>query len=421
MQAGSSRYGGRLPGGRGKACKLEAYATGEGIRLARWKVTSRGREFSGWMIGWSRSEAETAEGNPRPRGICDGAMGGRHCLKGVDGMRERHLSRRSRGLTRVSHRETGSFPRRSSSFNRSLPWHSRPVGRFRIPATEKGGGTAACFAGAGGGNLLSDSMENPDSLVRLRGIVDRLRGPEGCPWDREQTHATLRGALLEEAYETVEAIDRADHLHLAEELGDLLLHVVLHARIAEESGHFDLETIAHGICEKMIRRHPHVFGESPAADTGEVLRRWDEIKRQEKGYTTESLLEGVSQALPALMRAQKIQKRAAHAGFDWPAAADVIEKVREETGEIQAALEEGNTEAVADEIGDLLFSAVNLARKAGLDAEVTLEHATGKFIRRFQEMERAAVTAGHKFSELPLPEQERLWQSAKNLEPLFER
>ncbi len=253
-----------------------------------------------------------------------------------------------------------------------------------------------------------------DALPRLREIVATLRAPEGCPWDREQTHTSLRGNLLEEAYETIEAIDREDYPHLAEELGDLLLQVVLHSQIAEEAGRFNFDEVARGISDKLVRRHPHVFGESQVGDTAGVLRQWDEIKRRERGYTTESLLEGVSVALPALLRAQKIQKRAAQAGFDWPDPTPVLAKVREETEELAEALAAGKSDAVAEEIGDLLFTAVNLARKAGLDAEVTLARATAKFAHRFQAAERAANERGDQFSALSLGEQEALWQAAKN-------
>lgn len=278
---------------------------------------------------------------------------------------------------------------------------------------------SACFADERKDKLAAACMDAPasgDTLLRLRQIVAALRGPEGCPWDREQTHASLRGHLLEEAYETVEAIEREDTPHFCEELGDLLLQVVLHAQIAEDAGDFDLDQVARSIADKLIRRHPHVFGDSSVKTTAGVLVQWDEIKRQEKGYTTESLLEGVSSALPALMRAQKIQKRAAQVGFDWPTSAEVLAKVREETAEIAEALAAHAPAAVADEIGDLLFTAVNLARREGLDAEVTLAAATAKFARRFQAMERAARERGDQFADLSLAEQETLWQTAKTQE-----
>lgn len=258
---------------------------------------------------------------------------------------------------------------------------------------------------------LSDPATTPP-IERLREIVARLRAPDGCPWDREQTHASLRGALLEETYELVDAIDHADDPNLREELGDLLLHVVMHAQIAGERGAFDFDAVAAEISEKLVRRHPHVFGGESAADTAEVLRNWEQIKRAEK-TDRQSALDGVPRALPALMRAQKIQKKAARVGFDWALAEEVLEKLDEEVAELRAALASGNAVAVADETGDLLFSVVNLARKLGQDAELTLHAATDKFAARFRAVERAATAAGRRIEDHTTEELNAHWDAHK--------
>jgi len=256
----------------------------------------------------------------------------------------------------------------------------------------------------------------PDSLPpieRLRAIVAVLRSPEGCPWDREQTHASLRAGLIEEAYEVVEAINRNDDANLCEELGDFLLQTVFHSQIAEETSRFTFDDIARAISEKLIRRHPHVFGDDNCADSAEVLRKWDDIKRAEKGARVESALDGVSGGLPALLHAEKIQKKAARVGFDWPDAAPVIEKVREELAEIEAAITAQHPEHIEEEIGDLLFSVVNLARKLKLDSETALRRSTDKFSSRFRMIEKAARERGLVMEEMSLPELDALWDEAK--------
>ena len=251
----------------------------------------------------------------------------------------------------------------------------------------------------------------------LRRIVARLRAPGGCPWDREQTHASLRAALVEETYEVLAAIDARDDANLCEELGDLLLHVVMHAQMAREAGTFDFDDVARGISEKMIRRHPHVFGDDRAADSAAVLLKWDEIKRQEKGAAaSESLLAHLPAALPALMRAQKAQVKAGKVGFDWPDVAQVLAKVREEVDEVAEAMTAPMPDAadrVADEIGDLLYSAVNLARWHQLDAETVLNRATDKFVRRFQRMEGELRARGRRWDEASFEELDALWERAK--------
>ena len=253
-----------------------------------------------------------------------------------------------------------------------------------------------------------------EPVERLRQIVARLRAPEGCPWDQEQTHSSLRTALVEETYEVLAAIDANDDPNLREELGDLLLHVVMHSQMAAERGAFNFDAVAAEIGDKMIRRHPHVFGEDRAADSKAVLRRWDEIKRTEKGATAKTgVLAGLPTALPALMRAQKAQEKAGRVGFDWPSIDQVAAKVHEEIAEVQDAADHKDAASVAEEIGDLLFAAVNLARWHKLDAEDTLNRATDKFVRRFEQIEAALQVRGKKWEEASFEELDALWDEAK--------
>jgi MazG family protein len=254
-----------------------------------------------------------------------------------------------------------------------------------------------------------DPMES--SLNRLREIVARLRAPDGCPWDREQTHASLRGALIEECYEVIDAIERADDANLREELGDLLLHVVMHAQMAGERAAFTLEEVAAEVCRKMIRRHPHVFGDKLADDSAAVLRQWEQIKRTEKGKPA-GILGGLPTSMPALLRAQNAQKKAARVGFDWPDAEPVFEKMQEEIAEVRSALAAGDSKAVEDEVGDILFTAVNLARKLHVDAETTLAAATSRFIKRFQAVEREL--GDRKMEDTPLKELDQIWDRIKH-------
>jgi len=251
-------------------------------------------------------------------------------------------------------------------------------------------------------------------VSRLREIVARLRAPDGCPWDREQTHSSLRAALIEECYETVEAIEKSDDINLREELGDLLLHVVMHAHMGGERQAFTFEEVVEGICEKLIRRHPHVFGTANADDSGAVLKQWEQIKRQEKGEGA-SIMDGLPMALPSLMRAQNAQKKAARVGFDWDEAAPVIEKIEEELEEVRVEIAKGDQEALEQEIGDLLFSVVNLSRKLHIDAETALTGATRKFVGRFREVEKQIATTGRKFEEASVEEMNTLWEEAKKI------
>jgi MazG family protein len=255
--------------------------------------------------------------------------------------------------------------------------------------------------------------EKERQLERLRAIMHRLRAPGGCPWDAEQTHGSLVSNLIEEAYETVDAIQRCDLKHLEEELGDLLLQVVFHSELAEEAGHFDFDEVARGISEKLVRRHPHVFASSGAATTDAVLKQWDEIKRGEKGVEEEAYLHGTGKGLPALLRASKLQKKAAKVGFDWPTESGVLAKIREEVQELEAAVDEQDLEAVDEELGDLLFSVVNLARFRKLDPEVVLAAANEKFERRFNEMEKRLKGSGKSLEEAAEREMDDAWEAAK--------
>jgi len=248
---------------------------------------------------------------------------------------------------------------------------------------------------------------------RLCEIVARLRAPGGCPWDREQTHLSILPQLIEEAYEVVEAARSGSVPHFREELGDLLLHVVMHAEIAREAGDFNIEDVTEEIIEKLIRRHPHVFGESNARDTGAVLKQWEAIKHSEKKETHEHYLDSLPTALPALMRAQKAQKKVARMNFDWTRLDEVVAKIDEEVGEVKEALGTGNAADIADEIGDLLFAAVNLARKTGSDAETLLQAATDKFVRRFNRVEEELKASGKELGQADLPELDAIWNRVK--------
>ncbi len=260
---------------------------------------------------------------------------------------------------------------------------------------------------------MIDSPDAGQQLARLRAIMHRLRAPGGCPWDAEQTHESLVPNLIEEAYETVDTIQRGDFEHLKEELGDLLLQVVFHSEIAEETGRFTLDDVARGISDKLVRRHPHVFGESNAADTDAVLRQWDEIKRAEKGDEEELYLHGVGKGLPALLRASKLQKKASKVGFDWPVEIGVIAKIREELLELEAAVDAQDLAAVSEEMGDLLFSVVNLARFRNVDPEVLMAAANTKFEKRFGEMERILSSKGLTLEAATPAQMEDAWESAK--------
>lgn len=246
-------------------------------------------------------------------------------------------------------------------------------------------------------------------------IVRILRAPGGCPWDQEQDHHSIRRNLLEEAYEAAEAIDEEDPEHLREELGDVLLQVVFHARMEEEQGSFGLDAVADGICKKLIYRHPHVFGDVSVSGSGEVLVNWEELKKKEKHQESAAdSVDAVARSLPGLWRAEKIQKKAAKAGFDWDGVEGSLAKVQEETGELREAIEQNAN--VAEELGDLLFAAVNVARFVKTDPEEALSAACDKFARRFRQVEEAAKAEGKTLEEMTLPEMDALWDRAKQQE-----
>jgi MazG family protein len=260
-----------------------------------------------------------------------------------------------------------------------------------------------------------------DAVDRLREIMDRLRDPGGCPWDREQTLATLAPYLLEEAHEVAEAVAAADPAKLCEELGDLLLQIVFMARIGTENGWFDLDDVAEGISAKMVRRHPHVFGDRQVADAGEVLRNWEDIKRDERAgaAVASSALDGVPAALPALLKAFRMTEKAAAVGFDWRRPVDVMVKMREEMTELESELEAGGgaaTDRLRAEMGDVLFVMANLARHLGVEPETALQRANASFKRRFESMEAQAGADGRSLRDMSLEEQDALWEEAKRRE-----
>src|ERR1700730_18636559 len=265
---------------------------------------------------------------------------------------------------------------------------------------------------ARGSLLCYNSPFMSAAVDRLRHIVARLRSPDGCPWDREQTHQSLKPHLIEECYELIDAIDAGDDKEIKEELGDLLLQVVLHSQMASEENRFSMDDVASVIADKLGNRHPHVFGETRLPDSAAVLMQWEVIKRAEK-QERRSALDGVPKTLPALARAQKVQSKAARVGFDWNSAEGALEKVREELREIESAPEN----CLPEEVGDLLFAVVNFARKKELDAEQLLNQATAKFGARFQAMERLAADRGMEFSSLTLPQMDLLWEETKAAEP----
>jgi nucleoside triphosphate diphosphatase len=249
---------------------------------------------------------------------------------------------------------------------------------------------------------------------QLLGIMARLRGPDGCPWDREQTRASLKPFLIEEAYEVLEAIDARDVDALIEELGDLLFQVVFHAQIGAEQNAFGMTDILRRLCDKMTRRHPHVFGETRVATPQAALAQWEAIKQREaKSGKPRSVVDGVPRALPALTRAQRMQGKAARVKFDWPDARSAWTKVGEEVDEAEAALAAGDIAHLREELGDLLFSVVNVARLSSIDAEDALQGAIEKFRRRFTEMEATLAAQGRSVTTVEQDELERSWEATK--------
>ena len=259
-------------------------------------------------------------------------------------------------------------------------------------------------------------MEDRRDLELLVEIMDRLRGPEGCPWDREQDYRSLRRYLLEECYEVVDALDREDPDGLREELGDLLFQIVFLSRLAQEQRHFDIGDVVAGIAGKLVRRHPHVFGNATATSAAEVERRWQTIKRGEKGGQAASLLDGIPAALPATLKAQQIGDRAASVGFDWSDVEDIFRQVEAELRELRAAVRDGGLPRVRDEVGDVLFSIVMLARRLQVDADAALQATNAKFARRFRWIEAELGRRGVELKDAGLELLERLWTESKSAE-----
>jgi len=248
-------------------------------------------------------------------------------------------------------------------------------------------------------------------------IMKLLRAPEGCPWDAEQTHESIKKNLIEETYEVIEAINKDDKDLLCEELGDLLMQVVFHAQMESEAGVFDFDAVADGVCKKLIERHPHVFGDVSISGVDDVLTNWDAIKRKSKKQktTTESML-SVPRELPALMRATKLQKKAADVGFDWPDVSGALDKLEEEIAELRLAISNNDRENIAEELGDILFSAVNVSRFTKTDAEEALTMASDKFLSRFQKVECLANEREIDMKSVGIDELDRLWDEAKSAE-----
>jgi MazG family protein len=272
-------------------------------------------------------------------------------------------------------------------------------------------------------NHPKSARPQPGKLFEdLVAIQARLRAPGGCPWDREQTHDTLRTYLIEEAYEVLDALEHGDAKELTEELGDLLLQILFHADIAREAGRFDITHVISAIHDKLVRRHPHVFGKVKADTAEQVLKNWVQLKAQEKNPDASaepaltSALQGVPRSLPALLEAYQLTRRAAQVGFDWETVEGIFAKLREETSELRVALSEEDRSRREEELGDLLFVAVNLTRFLGFDPEVALKHSNLKFKQRFQMMEDVAARSGERLAQLSKEELEVLWEAAKRRE-----
>ena len=259
--------------------------------------------------------------------------------------------------------------------------------------------------------MLQFTKKEKYDFADLVNIMDILRSEDGCPWDREQDHASIRKNLIEETYEVCDCIDRADLPGMCEELGDLMLQVVFHSKIASDLGEFELLDVTDGVCKKLILRHPHIFGDVRADTSEEVLKNWDQIKRVEKNQKTYTeTLEQIPSCLPGLMRAEKVQRKAAKANFDFKSADEAAAKIGEELSELKAA--EGSDRA-AEEFGDLLFSVVNVGRLMGLDSEEAITSATNKFIRRFSALEGHLLAEGRNIADIPMQELDTIWEKIK--------
>jgi tetrapyrrole methylase family protein / MazG family protein len=263
--------------------------------------------------------------------------------------------------------------------------------------------------------LRETAQTDTAALERLRDIVELLRIE--CPWDREQTHTSLRPCIIEEVYEVAEAIDNQDMNNLKEELGDVMLQIIFHASLANEVGAFNYTDLVNEECEKMIRRHPHVFSDVESKTVDKVLEKWENIKREEYLETSHSKqLEGVPKALPALIRSRKVQEKASRIGFDWKDVSGALNKLSEELVELQEAFDSGNRTHTAEELGDLLFSIVNVSRFMKVNPEEALEATTDKFIRRFRHIEATVEARGVSLDDMELDEMDQIWEEAKQLE-----
>jgi len=258
-------------------------------------------------------------------------------------------------------------------------------------------------------------VENADKLFKeLVEIIAKLRSEDGCPWDRQQTHDTLKSGLIEETYEVVDAIEEGNDQKLEEELGDLLMQVLLYARIAEDDGKFNICGVIQKINDKLKRRHPHVFGDVRVRDTQEVLRNWETIKSQERvNEHRESLIDGIPSHLPGLMKARKVQAKASRVGFDWEKAGDVLKKVEEEIEELKASIDASDPGGMEEEIGDILFSIVNLSRFLDVEPEKALRKTIAKFIRRFKQMEAEIAARGEEITDYDLSALDKIWEAVK--------
>ena len=266
-----------------------------------------------------------------------------------------------------------------------------------------------------------DEIKSADILFTiLLDIMRTLRSPEGCIWDREQDHETLKKSLIEETYETIEAIEEGDPEGIREELGDLILQTVFHSQIADENGHFNMSDVLRGIIKKLLRRHPHVFGDSDVSGSDEILSNWEDIKKKERKDNNkdgDSIFSGIPRTLPALHLAYEIQNRASRLGFDWDFPEDVYKKILEELEELKLEIDKGKNQSIHDEMGDLLFSIINYSRHLGIDIEKSLKDTSRKFINRFKSMEESAGAKGLDFKKLSLEEKEKLWEKSKKQIP----
>ena len=253
------------------------------------------------------------------------------------------------------------------------------------------------------------TKKEPDGFTALKNIIARLRGPDGCPWDKKQTHASLKPFLIEESYEVLQALEEGTPKKLCGELGDLLLQIMLHAQIAAEAGQFDIDDVVRGISHKLIHRHPHVFGSRKVKDVVEVEQNWEALKQEER-VEGESILAGMPEQMPALAYSQSMQRRVAGVGFDWDKVEEIIDKLAEEVAEIKQAT---NQKEKANEFGDLLFTLANIARRLDIDLEMALRSANQRFYRRFAYMEEACRERGINLASLSLDEQNALWEEAK--------